>query len=100
MKTSIPENLPWTEKHEAFCFQHRIPNAAKVLWQWLMRQGQIAEELEPDLSEFNEWVEKVRGKPYGHNYLKKMLEVLIEHGVVSVVKKYSWKIFRLLVRPL
>lgn len=92
--------LPWTEEHESFCYKNRIPNAAKVLWQWLMRQGSISEEVEPDLSEFNAWVAKVRGKPYAHNYLKKMFELLCEHRVIQVVKQYSWKIFKLLVRPL
>ncbi|MBD2413601.1 hypothetical protein FACHB389_34765 [Nostoc calcicola FACHB-389] len=93
-------NLPWTEEHEAFCYQHHIPPAAKSLWQWLMRQGEIAAEIEPDLSEFNAWVEKLRGKKYTHNYLKQMFELLQNHRVVQVVKQYSWKIFKLLVRPL
>jgi hypothetical protein len=101
----MPQNttysiLPWTEEHESFCYKNRIPNAAKVLWQWLMRQGEISQEVEPDLSEFNAWVAKVRGKAYAHNYLKKMFELLVEHRVIQVVKQYSWKIFRLLVRPL
>lgn len=92
--------LPWTEEHEAYCYQHHIPNAAKVLWQWLMRQGEISIEVEPDLSEFNKWVEKSRGKGYAHNYLKQMFNLLVENRVIQVVKQYSWKIFRLLVRPL
>jgi hypothetical protein len=97
----MPQNaLPWTEEHEAYCYQHHIPPAAKILWQWLMRQGEISLEVEPDLSEFNTWVEKSRGKGYSHNYLKKMFELLCERRVIQVVKQYSWKIFRLLVRPL
>jgi hypothetical protein len=97
----MPQNtLPWTEEHEAYCYQHHIPPAAKILWQWLMRQGEISLEVEPDLSEFNTWVEKSRGKGYSHNYLKKMFELLCEHRVIQVVKQYSWKIFKLLVRPL
>lgn len=99
-ENTTKNNLPWTEEHESFCYKNRIPNAAKVLWQWLMRQGEISAEVEPDLSEFNTWVAKVRGKPYAHNYLKKMFELLCEHRVIQVVKQYSWKIFRLLVRPL
>ncbi len=99
-QNSSISTIPWTEEHESFCYKNRIPNAAKVLWQWLMRQGVISEEVEPDLSEFNTWVAKVRGKPYAHNYLKKMFELLCEHRVIQVVKQYSWKIFKLLVRPL
>ncbi|BAZ49578.1 hypothetical protein NIES4103_21900 [Nostoc sp. NIES-4103] len=93
-------NLPWTEEHEAFCYQHHIPPAAKSLWQWLMRQGYIGTEIEPDLSEFNATVAKSRGKGYSHNYLKQMFELLLNHRVVQVVKQYSWKIYKLLVRPL
>lgn len=93
-------NLPWTEEHEAFCYRNHISPAAKSLWQWLMRQGEISEEIEPDLSAFNAWVEKNRGKGYAHNYLKQIFNQLIEHRVIQVVKQYSWKIFKLLVRPL
>ncbi|MBG1263088.1 hypothetical protein [Nostoc commune] len=93
-------NLPWTESHEAFCYQHHIPPAAKILWQWLMRQGQTASEIEPDLSEFNAWVAKTRGKPYAHNYLKKIFEILVSCRVLQVIKQYSWKITKLLFRPL
>lgn len=99
-ENTIKNNLPWTEEHEAFCYKHHICPAAKSLWQWLMRQGLIAEEVEPDLSEFNATVAKARGKGYSHNYLKKIFDQLVEHRVIQVVKQYSWKIFKLLVRPL
>ncbi|MBD2415061.1 hypothetical protein FACHB389_15075 [Nostoc calcicola FACHB-389] len=99
-ENSYKNNLPWTESHEAFCYQHHIPPAAKTLWQWLMRQGGIAAEIEPDLSEFNAWVAKTRGKPYAHNYLKKIFEILVSCRVLQVIKQYSWKITKLLVRPL
>ncbi|MEH2057595.1 MAG: hypothetical protein V7K97_15805 [Nostoc sp.] len=52
-QNALNKSLPWTEEHEAFCYKHHICPAAKSLWQWLMRQGLIAEEVEPDLSEFN-----------------------------------------------
>jgi hypothetical protein len=97
---STESNLPWTEEHESYCYQHHIPPAAKILWQWLMRQGEISEEIEPDLAAFNAWVKKVRGKEYSHNYLKKIFDILVETRVIQVVKQYSWKIFKLLVRPL
>lgn len=101
----MPENssknsLPWSEAHDVYCYQHHIPPAAKTLWQWLMRQGEIAAEIEPDLSEFNAWVAKSRGKPYAHNYLKKIFEILVSCRVLQVIKQYSWKITKLLVRPL
>ncbi|WGV24771.1 hypothetical protein [Halotia branconii] len=93
-------NLPWTEEHEAFCYKHHICPAAKSLWQWLMRQGEISAEVEPDLSEFNATVAKSRGKGYSHNYLKQIFNQLVEHRVIQIVKQYSWKIYKLLVRPL
>ncbi|MBE9210225.1 hypothetical protein IQ244_27755 [Nostoc sp. LEGE 06077] len=99
-ENNIKINLPWTEEHEAYCFQHHIPPAAKLIWQCLMREGEIGTEIEPDLAQINSWVAKVRGKPYAHNYLKKMFDLLVEVRVVQVVKQYSWKIFKLLVRPL
>ena len=101
MPENSPKNSPsWTEAHDAYCYQHHIPPAAKTLWQWLMRLGEIASEIEPDLSEFNAWVAKVRGKPYTHNYLKKIFEILVSCRVLQVIKKYSWKITKLLLRPL
>lgn len=99
-ENSLKINLSWTEEHDAYCYQHHIPPAAKTLWQWLMRQGEIASEIEPDLSEFNAWVAKSRGKPYAHNYLKKIFEILVSCRVLQVIKQYSWKITKLLVRPL
>lgn len=98
MTTSIM-TTSWTEEHDQFCLQLKIPPAAKLLWQWLIRQG-LEDEIEPDLSEFNQWVEKHRGKKYAHNYLKQMFQKLIDCRVVRIAKKFSWKIYRLIVRPL
>lgn len=91
---------PWTEEHDAFCLKHRITPAAKLLWQWLMRSYRIGEEVEPDLSEFNEWVEKHRGKGYCRLTLKKALAQLKEHRIIQVLKEYTWKIVKIVTRPL
>ncbi|WP_414544302.1 hypothetical protein [Nostoc sp. CCY0012] len=99
-ENTLKINLAWSEEHDAFCYQHHICPAAKSLWQWLSRQAQISAEIEPDLAEFNNWVAKVRGKGYSHNYLKHIFNQLVENRVIQVVKQYSWKIFKLLVRPL
>jgi len=90
----------WSEKHEEFCLENRLPPAAKLLWQWLMRQGQLGEELEPDLAEFNEWVAKHRGKGYSRPTLKSALNQLIECRIVQMVKKYTWRIVKIITRPL
>jgi hypothetical protein len=99
-ENSYKINLPWTEEHEAYCFQYHIPPAAKLIWQCLMREGEIGTEIEPDLAKINAWVAKVRGKGYSHNYLKQMFNILVETRVIQVIKQYSWKVFKLLVRPL
>ena len=91
--------MNWTQKHDQYCLKNSIPPAAKLLWQWLIREG-AGEEVEPDLSEFNTWVEKHRGKGYAHNYLKQMFNKLVEAGVIGTIKQYSWKVYKLVVRPL
>lgn len=90
----------WTEQHEIFCLKNKVPHAAQRLWQWLLWQSDLTEEIEPDLSEFNTWVEKWRGRRYTHNYLKSMFQLLNDLRVISVVKTYCWKIHRLILRPL
>lgn len=90
----------WTEQHEIFCLENKVPTAAQRLWQWLLWQGNVIEEIEPDLSEFNTWVEKWRGRKYTHNYLKSMFQLLCDLRVISIVKTYCWKIHKLIMRPL
>ncbi len=89
----------WTKKHDEFCLANNIPPAAKLLWEWLTRLGE-AEEIEPDLGEFNDWVKKHRAKGYCRPTLKNALAKLIDCGVVSLVKQYTWKIVKIVTRPL
>ncbi|BAY16897.1 hypothetical protein NIES21_27310 [Anabaenopsis circularis NIES-21] len=93
------QKLQWTEQHDAFCLENKIAPAAKLLWQWLVRQG-IAEETEPDLAEFNEWVTKHRGKGYTRPTLKAALAQLVELRVVQLVKQFTWRIVRIVTRHL
>ncbi|WGV23361.1 hypothetical protein [Halotia branconii] len=94
------QNSQWTEQHDAFCLENKLTPAAKLLWQWLIRQG-MGEEIEPDLKEeFNHWVEKHRGKPYHRDTLKEALQQLINCRVVQLVKKFKWHIVRIITRPL
>lgn len=90
----------WTEEHELFCHEHRIPPAAKSLWIWFVTQGKEGTESEPDLQDFNQWVTKKRGKPYGQTYLKKMYDVLVSNNIIKQVKKFTWRIYRVIVKPL
>ncbi|GBG20355.1 hypothetical protein NIES4072_40320 [Nostoc commune NIES-4072] len=82
MPENSPKNSPpWTEAHEAFCYQHHIPPAAKILWQWLMRQGQIASEIEPDLSEFNTWVAWTVSSPSAKRQMWKFGSGMVNYHV-------------------
>ncbi|WP_427159416.1 hypothetical protein ACQFX9_25855 [Aliinostoc sp. HNIBRCY26] len=93
------QNTQWTEAHDAYCLENKITPAAKLLWQWLIRQG-IGDEIEPDLKEFNHWVEKHRGKPYHRDTLKDALSQLISCRVVQLAKQFTWNIVRIITRPL
>jgi hypothetical protein len=99
MKHSIP-STPWTNKHEEYCFENKLPPICRILWQWLLREGRVGTEIEPDLSEFNEWVSQSRGKKYSHQYLKKAFDLLLDRRVIQIIKPFCWKINRILVRPI
>ncbi|BCL34242.1 hypothetical protein [Nostoc sp. MS1] len=89
----------WTQQHDAYCLEHKLTPAAKLLWQWLVRQG-IGDETEPDLAEFNKFVEKHRGKGYTRPTLKDALAQLVECRVVQLVKQFTWRLVRIITRPL
>jgi hypothetical protein len=90
----------WTNKHDEFCLEHAITPSAKLLWQWLVYGGEN-KELEPDLQdEFNEWVAKKRGKPFDPKTIKTAIKQLDDCGLINIVRKFSWKVYRLFLRPL
>ncbi|MBW4598722.1 MAG: hypothetical protein KME29_03810 [Calothrix sp. FI2-JRJ7] len=99
-KTSTKQKNLWTEQHEVFCLENKVPHAAQRLWQWLLWEAKLTEEVEPDLTDFNAWIEETRGKKYANQYLKKMFELLKSLGVIGVLKKFCWKIYRVVIRPL
>ncbi len=90
----------WTDKHDAFSLKNKLTPCAKLLWRWLMKEGQ-GQEIEPDLNDFNDWVVKHRrqGK-YSPNHLKAALKELIECKIVHLVKQYTWRIVKCITRPL
>ncbi len=90
----------WTEKHDEFCLKNKFYPSSKLLWQWLLRQGKQYTEIEPDLVEFNQWVKKYRGNGYCRAMLKKALEQLIESKVIDLVKRYTWRILKVVTKPL
>lgn len=92
--------MAWTEEHDEFCLKNRIPPAARLLWRWLINQGKEGHESEPDLQDFNEWVEKNRGQGYAQIYLKKIYKALVDNRIITQVKKFTWRIYRVIVQPL
>lgn len=90
----------WTLKHDAYSLAHSLTPSAKLLWQWLVKEGEGL-EIETDLqTEFNNWVYKQRGKPYDPKTLKSAIAQLGNCAVINVVRKYSWKIYKIFLRPL
>lgn len=90
----------WTYKHEEYCLKNQIPRAAQLMWEWLIKKGQVNIEVEPDLKDFNIWIKKHRGKEYCSKTLKSAFNKLEETRVVNVVKRYTWNIVKIVTRPL
>jgi len=88
----------WTDKHNAICLKKRLSPSAKLLWQWLVEEGEG--EREPDLKDFNTWVQKHRGSPYHRDTLKIAWNQLIDAEVIIPEKKFTWRIWRVVVRSL
>jgi archaellum component FlaC len=90
----------WTPKHDAFCLEHKLQPAAKLLWQWLLANYQEDQEIEPHLEDdFNSWVEKYRGKGFSINTIKNALNRLVECQAVQMLKKWKWYEVRIVVFP-
>jgi hypothetical protein len=103
-KKSVPDSTDieksWTQKHEEFCLENGFRPPAKLLWQWLISHGNLGTETEPDLLDFNKWVARHRGKGYCPKTLKDALKKLIECRVVNLLKKYTWRIVKIVTRPI
>jgi hypothetical protein len=86
----------WTEKHDAFCLAHKLEGAAKLIWQWMIHHPN--QQKEPDLGQFNKWAAKHRGKPYHRDTIKIAWAKLVDTGVVRPLKRYTWKIWGIILR--
>jgi hypothetical protein len=99
-KTNNKSSGQWTDKYDAYCLEHGLTPSAKLLWQWLVYQGEN-QELEPELKEeFNQWVGKKRGKPYDPKTLKTAIKQLSDCAVINILREFSWKVYRIFLRPL
>jgi hypothetical protein len=100
LKANKKSSGQWTDKYDAHCLEYGLTPSAKLLWQWLVYQGEN-QELEPDLKEeFNKWVGKKRGKPYDPKTLKTAIKQLSDCAVINVLREFSWKVYRIFLRPL
>jgi hypothetical protein len=90
----------WTKAHDELCTEHRFKGAVEKLWRWLLRYGTPGKQIEPDLLEFNAWVEESGGKPYCAKHLKNSFQKLVDKGLIFLKKKYKWSQFKLIVKPL
>ena len=99
-KKTVSSTTNWTIKYDEFCLENGFPQSTKILWQWLVYHGED-QELEPDLeNEFNNWVKKNRGKPYDPKTIKTAIKQLDDCGLINIVRKFCWKVYRLFLRPL
>jgi hypothetical protein len=99
-ETTKKRTIQWTEKHESFCLKKGIIGSAERLWYWLTQHNPTGEEIEPDLIEFNIWVNRERGRGYCPRQLKNAFNKLVECGVIAPIKRFSWHCFKLRLLPL
>ena len=96
--------MTWTKKHQQFALLCSLRPSTIHLLMWIMRRVKPYEmqNLEIDLTLFNDWVKKFRGRGYDRKTLKFALAQIDEctNGLVLTEKSYTWAIHRLIVRPL
>lgn len=99
-KNRTSSNNLWTIKHDAYCLTNSLTPSAKLLWQYLVYQGE-EQELELDIEdEFNHWVVGKRGKPFDPKTLKTAFKQLGDCAIINVLRKFSWKAYKFFLRPL
>lgn len=84
-------------KHQQYCYNTNLPPAAISLWQWLLA-NQNDDCYELDL--FNQWVAEQRGRGYHRDTLKSAIAQLENAGIITTVKRFSWKIIRGVLHPI
>jgi|GEM_PF-4707001 len=87
----------WTAKHTSICVERSLSTSARLLWEWLVNHStNIYSEVEFDLTRFNQWVARRRGKGgYDPRTLKRAAEELTEKGIaVDLAEtrfKWNWR---------
>ena len=93
----------WTDKHQAFCYQQKLPPSAQALWQWLlMHQKPDKPDIEFNLQAFNKHVTKSRGRPYDPKTLKRAAAALVESGAIidEGSERFQWNWKRWILRSI
>lgn len=92
----------WTDKHNEFCLKHKLPASVRALWQWLLETKDMGCEIEFNLKQFNNWVERWRGKAYDAKTLKSATQKLLDIGAFVDEKctGFAWFWKRWIVRPI
>ena len=83
-----------TEEHDCLAFS--LTPCTRLLYRFLLRKRPAGTPLEFELSDFQDWTEKNRYRPYCLKWIKQAFTKLIDIGLVEVVKRYSSKCFKLI----
>lgn len=85
------------EEFQRFAYESKLTPASQNLYLWLVKNHN---EDADDLRDFDEFIEKHRGKPYHRETLRRSINQLKEHGLIVVAREFRWNILRLALRPL
>lgn len=85
------------EEFQRFAYEAKLTPASQNLYLWLVKNHNDDAD---DLREFDDFIEKHRGKPYHRETLRRSINQLKEHGLIVVAKEFRWNILRLALRPL
>ena len=88
----------WTKQHDEFCLKNSLKPSARLIWEWMLTTKNNT--VEPDLKDFNRWIKRHRGKSYHRDTIKRSWQQLIDVGVIEPKKKYSWNVWRIVLKPI
>lgn len=69
---------------------------AALLYRWLLRANKAGRAIEVELEAFAEFTSLGRSKPYSLKHIRRSLDELLNTGIVTLAKRYSGKIFKLI----
>lgn len=92
----------WNDKrYIKIALSKNLTPTARELWQWLLSDMKPDQsEIEFDLKKFNTWVAKQRGKPHDPKTIKRAAQQLMDSGIVSYFKRFTWSVWRWVIKPI